>query len=50
MDQTIETQSPLDLDPMISPVGTPADDCKVYNNPTMFRRLSREMGPTPIAV
>jgi hypothetical protein len=50
MDQTIEGQSPLELDPMGSAAGMPSDGCKVYQNPTFFRRLSREMGPAPIAV
>ena len=51
IDDTMEDPSPLDCDPLASNVGTPADDCKTHNaNPTWFRRLSRDLGPTPIAV
>jgi hypothetical protein len=39
-----EDPSPLDVDPMASDIGAPT------NNPTWFRRLSRDLGPTPIAV
>lgn len=43
----IEDPSPLDVDPMTSP----AEECqRVEANPTWFRRLSRDLGPTPIAV
>jgi hypothetical protein len=46
-----EDLSPLDCDPLASNVGTPGDESKQYNtNPTWFRRLSRDLGPTPIAV
>jgi hypothetical protein len=45
------SDDPLECDPLSSNVGTPADECKKYNqNPTFFRRLSRDLGPTPIAV
>lgn len=51
LEQTLqEEHSPLDMDPMGSAAGSPAAECKPYNNPTFFRRLSRENGMTPIAV
>jgi hypothetical protein len=46
----MEEQSPLDLDPISSVVGTPAGDRNVYEAPEIFRRLSHELGPTPIVV
>ena len=51
IDENMDDPSLLDVDPLASNVGTPADDCKTHNaNPTWFRRLSRDLGPTPIAV
>jgi hypothetical protein len=48
--QMAEERSPLDMGPMSTAVANPIGDCKPFDNPTFFRRLSRNLGPAPIAV